>query len=997
MSLWTTIKGVAQKAIKGSDILRGITSGQSGPAPRNTQAFLEAFNTMPWVNADIGKIAYTAGSVQWVLKAPKLASGPIGKSAGGKRNRYVELKKLKTASKIERRKAMARFEENEQVDTIEEHPALDLLNDPLAEVFGGNDEKSLVYAYKLLVGESFELIDRSTDPLRKSAVTGQSLPVRLWPVPPTWVQSIPTPETPYFRISRNQLQLDVPYTEMLWDKTLNPVNPYLRGMGKLQSLADELDADEQAAKLVSYSFYNKNRPDLLVTVPGMKEAELKAFIEDWKSSLQGAKNAGKTHFTNIKDAKVEDFGEDFRSMQVKEMRIIGRDFIRQVLGIPPEIIGITETSNRSTIDAASYIFNTQVIEPFLETRRAFLQKQVIDEFDPRLVLDYVSLLDEDKEFALKVAQMQPHVLRVNEFRSMIGQDKLSEAEGGELFIIADQNHKAVMSLMELVAAAPGLPGAAPGVGVGADGNPMPNISGVPMIPGLPAGNVPGLHTAEDAKLSAQTPHQLPPGSVLAKPGVPNQGTNVPNTGTPAPPLANTAPPEKPRPPFKSEAAEIIKALIPLLKEFREEDHPRDDRGRFDDGGGGGSEGDRGKAAIREAVGSNLAGIGNDPKTETEKSYKPDVEKDGDGDGVTDAARVGVPGDSVPPPPTIPRLPNLSPDERAVESGFADRFEADPEGMARQYMVLAEGAGNTFETDAAKMLDPNWNPSKEAGRSDEQVKDARAMYNTALHQTANAIAKKAFLMKLDTLKPGDEVLITSGGVAAGKGYALKTAVPELKDSVKAVWDAAGDQNATENPWIMKELQSRALKGTFVYVNSDPEIAFPRALTRAQETGRIVDAAVFADSYTLGAWNFQAFMEKNRMKADFVILDNRTKPAKLDSIPKESLSLGRRKVFDGLTREIKSREGSLRPSLKRGALGAIRYWPELFGQGKRSHASKSLSRSGARGRLDANRGCTWAVSDPVARTRGQRCIEGDAIGVSIHKNAPLIVAELLRRAK
>ena len=41
--------------------------------------------------------------------------------------------------------------------------------------------------------------------------------------------------------------------------------------------------------------------------------------------------------------------------------------------------------------------------------------------------------------------------------------------------------------------------------------------------------------------------------------------------------------------------------------------------------------------------------------------------------------------------------------------------------------------------------------------------------------------------------------------SGKGYSLDN-TPEavaMKKESKAVWDSAGDQNATENPWIQQE--------------------------------------------------------------------------------------------------------------------------------------------------------------------------------------------------
>jgi hypothetical protein len=78
--------------------------------------------------------------------------------------------------------------------------------------------------------------------------------------------------------------------------------------------------------------------------------------------------------------------------------------------------------------------------------------------------------------------------------------------------------------------------------------------------------------------------------------------------------------------------------------------------------------------------------------------------------VTDAARVGVPAMQVPPPPrSVGRLPNLTADERKVESAFAERYERDPDGMAGLFRdetvqrAARKGEPPTFSTDEAKEL------------------------------------------------------------------------------------------------------------------------------------------------------------------------------------------------------------------------------------------------------------------------------------------------------
>lgn len=287
----------------------------------------------------------------------------------------------------------------------------------------------------------------------------------------------------------------------------------------------------------------------------------------------------------------------------------------------------------------------------------------------------------------------------------------------------------------------------------------------------------------------------------------------------------------------------------------------------------------------------------------EEYHKPNVEETGL-HGVTKAARVGLPGDQV--NGKVPALPNLTSRERRVETSFRNAYHADPDGVADKYLKqvvpLMTKPGNppTFGTDDAKMLSRAWNNEKIPLHERSMN---RATLNLALHQTANAIAKRAFIKHLDTLKSGDKVLVTVGGVGAGKGSLLHR-VPRAKQILsesKAVWDSAGDQNATENPWIQRELEKRGLKGVYAYADADPRQKWAGVMNRAKvpEDGRMVDAQVFADSYALGAKNHQKFYDTNKdnPNAEFLFVRNGKDVGagqEIGGIPRESLEHDRHEL-------------------------------------------------------------------------------------------------------
>ena len=311
-------------------------------------------------------------------------------------------------------------------------------------------------------------------------------------------------------------------------------------------------------------------------------------------------------------------------------------------------------------------------------------------------------------------------------------------------------------------------------------------------------------------------------------------------------------------------------------------------------------------------------------------------------GMTKASRVGLPGDMVPPPPqTIPRLPGLSEKERDAEESFASMFEKNPDGVARQYYndlmagKMTEDPG-VFSTDDAKNLSDAYNP----GDGDLT---AKGIYNVATHQTANAIAKRAFLQHLDKLEdlpdgdPKKRVLVTSGGVASGKGFALKKVVGKLKDDVGGTWDAAGEQNATENPWIMDECAKRGITPIFAYIDANPHETWENpdrgVIERAGKEGRMVDSQLHADSYVMGAKNFDAFKKHAESRRDlsvkpiFHVISNHggvDDISEVDSVPEGNMKLDPKALNERSSKVLDERKDKYPPHVFHGGAVNRRVW-------------------------------------------------------------------------
>lgn len=302
----------------------------------------------------------------------------------------------------------------------------------------------------------------------------------------------------------------------------------------------------------------------------------------------------------------------------------------------------------------------------------------------------------------------------------------------------------------------------------------------------------------------------------------------------------------------------------------------------------------------------------------------------------EASRVGVSGKQVPPPPNkLPEIPNLREDEREIEHSFNDQFLKHPEEAAAQFLKAAAKDHYCFETDGAKNLFPGWSrddlPPDEPGKPiNKERAEFRGKYNALLHQAANAIAKRAFVSRLDEIAkmPEDKrkVLVTSGGVAAGKGSALSSGKgEEAKKMASATWDAAGEQNATENEWVLEECKKRGIRPTFLFVHADPKQAWPGVVQRAKGIGRMVDAQLFTDSYVEGAKNFKDFHDKHKDEADFIFgvyqgrdENGKPKPAKMmDEMPDEALKIDPDEVYEYASKYMDDHKSELPGYIYEGA--------------------------------------------------------------------------------
>lgn len=414
MGLRDTLAKAAIKAI-GTDVFGTLLAmnGMSSTPRLGTRQLLQAYNTMPWLRAVVQKVGWSVATNRWQLFVAQRGSKAI-------RDDIIS----KATNTWQRKALIARALQTGDLREVTQNAFLDFIAAGTPPFFDGLIAGQLSQSYLDMVGESLWVYERRSI----GGANGRGVPMSYWVIPPSWIQGVPSIGSPFFHIVGPYGTKYVDAADTLWLYQPNPADPYRRGTGIGHTLGDELETDEYAAKYTKAFFHNDARPPFLMTVKGASPEELKRTETWWQTKHQGFGRWWKPGFMN-KEVDIHEFGESMKDMGMKDLRLFERDIVLQVYGFPPEIFGITESSNRATSEAAKSIYAEHVVEPRLEFKRAGLQRVAETEFDERLIVEFVSPVPEDKEFQLKVVQALPYNFQADEIRHMAGQPELADGSG----------------------------------------------------------------------------------------------------------------------------------------------------------------------------------------------------------------------------------------------------------------------------------------------------------------------------------------------------------------------------------------------------------------------------------------------------------------------------------------------------------------------------------------------------------------------------------------
>lgn len=226
-----------------------------------------------------------------------------------------------------------------------------------------------------------------------------------------------------------------PKNRVIVDLDLDLTSPYNKGRGKAEAIKDELETDEIVQQYIKNFYFNSARPDIIITnEPGeeMSEADVARIEAGWINKFQGYANAHKPVFLNWA-AKVFSVETNHRDMELLDTRRFYRDTIIQHFGVPPEIMGIVENSNKATVIAAEHIYAKQVRMPTLHLMELIINTKLLPLYpnSEKMWLEFENIVPDDVELDISVLKeaREARAITVNEWRTKMGFPKITSSYG----------------------------------------------------------------------------------------------------------------------------------------------------------------------------------------------------------------------------------------------------------------------------------------------------------------------------------------------------------------------------------------------------------------------------------------------------------------------------------------------------------------------------------------------------------------------------------------
>lgn len=325
-----------------------------GSAGADDAALLRAYRRNGTARVNIGLLAYTVASQEWKLFRKQPQDG---------RRRYT-----------------TSDQGSDQRTEVVNHQALNVLARPAQVTYEGVTIPAFTRMQMMeLAGIWFEatgkahlIIDR--DPR-------SSIPLGLWPVPPTRMQPVGGGPTNWLRgwiytspDGREQIPLDP--TDVLFLRSPDPEDLF-GGCGALEAVLPQIEAIRSASDWNRNFFLNGARPDGVLQTDGeLTDDQFDTLAERWRESHQGTARAHRIAVLENGVTYVP-AQQSMRDMDFVQLMAGGGDRVRESIGVGKTMSGVSDDVNRANAQTAQEVYAAWLIRPRLNRWRDLFNGQFL--------------------------------------------------------------------------------------------------------------------------------------------------------------------------------------------------------------------------------------------------------------------------------------------------------------------------------------------------------------------------------------------------------------------------------------------------------------------------------------------------------------------------------------------------------------------------------------------------------------------------------------------
>lgn len=389
---WFKIKQ-AQKAVR---YLFGINYGTPKWSMVDDEKYIrEAFERIVWVYSCATMISSAVSNVDWLLYRKR----------------------------------------NGEIEEIEEHQILNLVNKQVNPNFSSRDFFDLWTMYLALNGKFFAVFDSPINP------------TSIEPLITFYTKPIPNKETFISGVDYTIGGDSTTYSKnlVLWSKFNDPLDLY-EGLSPIKAMARTLDTENSAIDWNKNSLDNSGIPPGMISIMSPTDEQIQGVKKKWLEDYSGSNNVRIPLILDAEKANYTSFGISQVDMDFVLGRKLNKIEICSGFGVPGQVVGDPEGQTYSNYsEAVSAFWKNTVIPKYLNHIKSILNLCLLPKFlDTKgMYLDYnldgVEVLNENQnELTDRVLNMYNNdFITLNEAREQLGWENLEYGNNLKSKVLAE--------------------------------------------------------------------------------------------------------------------------------------------------------------------------------------------------------------------------------------------------------------------------------------------------------------------------------------------------------------------------------------------------------------------------------------------------------------------------------------------------------------------------------------------------------------------------------